>query len=115
MFGIFCDTILFKNGKYNITLGMGIWLLIYSIQSINLISKNDELKDTSFVNIIKFFIRNYIKVNHSVKNMILALACTFLLFLLAHNDMNPDMIVPGICICISAFYLETIFDETLKK
>lgn len=115
MFGIFCDTILFKNGKYNITLGMGIWLLIYSIQSINLISKNDTLEDASFLNVVKFFIRRYIKVEHSVKNMILALVCTFLLFLLCHDDLNPEMIVVGICVCISAFYLEMIFDETLRN
>lgn len=115
MFGIFCDVILFKNGKYNITLGMGIWLILYSIQSINLISKNDILEDASFLNVIKFFISSYIKVEHSVKNMILALVYTFLLFLLAHNGMNPEMIVPGICICSLAFYLEIIFDETLKK
>lgn len=115
MFGIFCDVILFKNGKYNITLGIGIWLILYSIQSINLISKNDILEDASFLSVIKFFIRRYIKVEHSVKNMILALVCTFLLFLLCHDDLNPEMIVVGIYICISAFYLETIFDETLKK
>ena len=115
MFGIFCDVILFKNGKYNITLGIGIWLILYSIQSINLISKNDILEDASFLSVIKFFISRYIKVEHSVKNMILALVCTFLLFLLCHDDLNPEMIVVGIYICISAFYLEMIFDETLKN
>lgn len=94
---------------------MGIWLLIYSIQSINLISKNDTLEDASFLNVIKFFIKRYVKVEHSVKDMILALVCTFLLFLLCHDDLNPEMIVVGICVCISAFYLEMIFDETLRN